>query len=152
MKKLLIGTLLSMACIFSIASPAQAADNKAKAIVESANSAWNQALNSGNYTALAKLYAEDATLSPGNGQTLAGQAEIEKLFKGFVDNGVHNHKTEIIEVDGNSNLIYQVSKWSANGAEVDGKKPSFGGITMSVLEKGKNGKWYIRSHVWNMGS
>ena len=43
------------------------------------------------------------------------------------------------------------SLWNANGAETDGKKPSFGGITMSVLEKGKDGKWYIRSHVWNMG-
>ncbi len=151
MKNLLLSTLLSMTCFFSITGPAQAASNATKEIVETANTKWNDALNSGNYTALSKLYSEHATVSPGNGQTLSGHADIEKLFKGFVENGVHNHQTEIVEVGGDSKLIYQVSKWNANGAETGGKKPSFGGITMSILEKGKDGKWYIRSHVWNMG-
>jgi uncharacterized protein (TIGR02246 family) len=117
-----------------------------KSIIESANSVWNKALNSGNIKALASLYAENATVSPGNGITLAGRSEIEALFNGFVENGVHNHTLEIIEFGGSDKVIYQISKWHANGAE----SSSFGGITMSVLEQSSDGQWHTNSHVWNM--
>lgn len=117
-----------------------------KSIVESANSAWNKALNSRNIKALASLYTENATVSPGSGTTLAGRSEIEALFNSFVENGVHNHTLEIVEVGGSDKVIYQVSKWHANGAD----SSSFGGITMSVLEQGSDGQWHTNSHVWNM--
>lgn len=129
----------------------QAAEDPA-AVVQAANTQWNQALNSGNTKALAALYAEDAMLSPGNGATLTGRAEIEKLFQGFVDNGVHNHQLETLYVSGDAKHIYQVARWSANGAEKDGKKPAFGGITTNLLEKGADGQWRSRTHVWNAGN
>jgi uncharacterized protein (TIGR02246 family) len=118
-------------------------------ILESLNSAWNQALNSGNVRALAGLYAENATLSPGNGQTLVGRGEIEKLFKDFVDHGVHDHTIEIVDAGGDDHLLYQVARWNARGAAKDGETPSFGGITTSVFEKGEDGRWLARAHVWN---
>ena len=61
-----------------------------RSIIEAANIEWNKALNSGNVKGLAALYTENAILSPGNGVTLVGPAEIEGLFKSFVDAGVHN--------------------------------------------------------------
>ena len=121
--------------------------NDPKAIATSANAAWNQAFNSADCKALAARYAENATLSPGNGQALLGHAEIEALFQSFIDNGVHNHQLEIITTGGSGNLIYQVAKWSANGAGIDG--PAFGGITSSVLEQSTDGTWLTRAHVWN---
>ena len=119
-----------------------------KSIIELANAAWNKALNSRNIKALASLYSENATVSPGNGTTLAGRSEIEALFNSFVENGVHNHTLEIIGCGGSDKVIYQVSKWHANGAE----SSSFGGITMSVLEQSSDGQWHTNSHVWNMQS
>lgn len=119
-----------------------------KSIIESANLAWNKALNSGSVKTLAGLYADNAIISPGNGMALTGRDEIEKLFMNFVKNGVHNHTLEIIEVGGSDKVIYQVSKWNANGAE----SSSFGGITMSILEQHSDGKWLTNSHVWNMES
>ncbi len=116
-----------------------------KSIIESANSTWNKALNSGRIKALASLYTNNATVSPASGTALAGRSEIEALFNGFVANGVHNHTLEIIEFGGSDKVIYQVSKWHANGAE----SSSFGGITMSVLEQGSDGQWHTNSHVWN---
>jgi uncharacterized protein (TIGR02246 family) len=121
-----------------------------RAIIEAANSEWNKALNSGNVKGLAALYTENAILSPGNGKTLVGHAEIENLFEGFVDGGVHNHTLEIIEVNGSDKMIYQVARWSAQGAEVNGETSSFGGITTSVLEQSSDGNWLARSHVWNV--
>lgn len=117
-----------------------------KSIIETANSAWNNALNTGNTQLLSSFYAENATLSPGNGMTLKGREEIEKLFAEFVKSGVHNHTLEIVKVGGSGKVIYQVSKWSANGADAS----SFGGITTSILEQSADGKWLTSSHVWNM--
>jgi len=118
--------------------------------IEAANVDWNNALNSGNAKGLATLYTEDATLSPGNGKTLVGRAEIENLFKSFVDGGVHNHTLEVIEVGGSGKMIYQIARWSAQGAEANGETPTFGGITTSILEQSSDGKWLARSHVWNV--
>ena len=152
MTKLLRSTLLSFAITATIVPSANAGDTGLRSTLEQLNANWNQALNSGNAAAVAALYTEQATLSPGNGQTLVGRAAIEQLFKSFVDNGVHNHTIEIVDVGGDSRMAYQVAKWSANGAEKDGKKPSFGGILMSVFERRADGKWLARSHVWNMAN
>lgn len=152
MNKLLRNTLLSFVFSAAIVPASQAADGGMRATLEQFNSTWNQALNSGNASAVAALYTEQATLSPGNGQTLVGRGEIEKLFKSFIDNGVHNHTIEIVEAGGDDRLAYQVARWSANGAEKDGKKPAFGGILMSVAEKGSDGRWLTRSHVWNLSN
>jgi len=120
------------------------------AIVQSANKAWNAAFNSGDVKQLAGFYSETATLSPGNGGTLVGRAEIEALFQSFIDAGVHDHTLETLEVGGDGNTIYQVAKWGAKGAPSDGVTPSFGGITMSVLKKDASGSWFSCSHVWNV--
>jgi uncharacterized protein (TIGR02246 family) len=123
---------------------------KNRSIIEAANTEWNNALNSGNVKELAALYAENATLSPGNGKTLVGRAEIENLFKGFVDGGVHNHTLEIIEVGGSDKMIYQIARWNAQGAETNGEVPTFGGITTSVFEQSSDGNWLARTHIWNV--
>ncbi len=123
---------------------------KNRSIIEAANTEWNNALNSGNVKELAALYAENATLSPGNGKTLVGRAKIENLFKGFVDGGVHNHTLEIIEVGGSDKMIYQIARWNAQGAETSGEVPTFGGITTSVFEQSSNGNWLARTHIWNV--
>ncbi|HQR50392.1 MAG TPA: SgcJ/EcaC family oxidoreductase [Methylophilaceae bacterium] len=118
--------------------------------IASLNSTWNQTFNRGDAAALARLYAENATLSPGNGQTLLGRAEIEKLFQSFVDGGVHQHTIDIVSTGGDEQVMFQVAKWNAHGAAQDGNTPSFGGILMSAFEKGADGQWLVRSHVWNM--
>jgi uncharacterized protein (TIGR02246 family) len=152
MKNLLSGACVSLLLTLGLSTSAVAGDNSIKSIVESANTAWNQALNTGNAKALSNQYAENATLSPGDGKVLVGRTEIESLFKSFVANGVHNHALEVVNVGGAGNVIYQISKWSANGAEANGKVPDFGGITTSVLVKGADGKWLTQSQVWNVAN
>ena len=149
LRALLIGLVASTLIVACSQKTEEAKVNPAITI-EAANGKWNKALNSGNVKELAVLYTENAILSPGNGITLVGRAEIEGLFKSFVDTGVHNHTLEIIEVGGTGKMIYQVAKWKAQGAEANGKTPSFGGITTSVLEKGPDGNWLTHTHIWNV--
>jgi uncharacterized protein (TIGR02246 family) len=149
MHHFLRNALLALTLAIGMSHSVIAAEGKTQTNVAAANKAWNRALNAGNAKALSALYAEDATLSAGDGKTLVGRAAIEKLFQGFVSNGVHNHTLEVINVGGSGNTIYQVAKWNANGAKTDGNVPTFGGITMSVMEKNADGHWLISSHVWN---
>lgn len=149
MKKWLICIFACSILTLGLSNNVLAEGKDMKSTIESLNAKWNHALNTGNAAGVAALYTENATLSPGNGQTLVGRSEIEKLFKSFIENGVHKHSIEIIEAHGDDKFAYQVAKWSAYGAEKDGKTPTFGGILMSVIEKGADGNWYTRSHVWN---
>lgn len=118
-------------------------------ILETINAEWNMAFNAGNAEAVAALYAESAVLSPGDGNLLTGRSEIQGLFNSFIEAGVHNHTLEILETGGSESVIYQVAKWSAQGAEEAGHKPSFGGITTNVLRKDVAGRWLTSSHIWN---
>ena len=146
---LLIGFVTSL-LVIACTQQTEALSGNPEKIIQAANAKWNQALNSGNVKDLAALYTENATLSPGNGKTLVGRTEIENLFKGFVEGGVHNHSLEIIEVGNSGKLIYQVAKWSAQGAETNGETPTFGGITTSIMEQTSEGQWLARAHVWNI--
>jgi uncharacterized protein (TIGR02246 family) len=149
MNRLPIRLLTALVCAFALSSPVLAADTNVRTVVTGLNSTWNDAFNRGDATAVAALYDEKATLSAGNGKTLVGRAEIEKLFKSFIDGGVHKHTIDIIEVYGNGDFAYEVATWRAMGREKDGKEPAFGGVLTNVFERGTDGKWRSMSHVWN---
>ena len=123
--------------------------NEPSSIAAAANAVWNEAFNSRDVGRLVSLYAENATLSPGNGQALVGREAIAGLFQSFIDAGVHKHTLETLETGGNESTIFQVARWSAKGASANGLTSAFGGITMNVLEKNADGNWITRAHVWN---
>lgn len=152
MKKLL-STLTFCSCIVGgTVGSAVADDDSALKIVATVNTTWNNTFNNGDSTALASLYTENATLSPGNGEVLAGQEQISGLFKSFIDNGVHNHTIETIEAYRDNKQIVQLGKWKAEGVNDKQEAISFGGVLMTVLEQNSDGVWLTRSHVWNMGN
>jgi|AZIC01.1.fsa_nt_gi uncharacterized protein (TIGR02246 family) len=152
MKKLL-STLTFCSCIVGgTVGSAVADDDSALKIVASVNTTWNNTFNSGDSTALASLYTENATLSPGNGEVLVGQEQISGLFKSFIDNGVHDHTIETIEAYRDNKQIVQLGKWRAEGVNDKQEAISFGGVLMTVIEQSADGVWLTRSHVWNMGN
>ena len=152
MNRLPVPLLASYIFAIVLSGPALADDPNVRTVVTGLNSSWNEAFNKGDASAVAALYDEKATLSAGNGKTLVGRAEIEKLFKGFIDSGVHKHTINIVEVYGNGDFAYEVATWSAKGREKDGKEPAFGGVLTNVFERGTDGKWKSMSHVWNVST
>lgn len=121
-------------------------------ILGSVNATWNATFNSGDSNALAALYTENGTLSPGNGEILVGREQISGLFKSFFDNGVHNHSIETTEAYRDNKQIVQLGKWRAEGVNDKQEAISFGGVLMTVIEQNPDGVWLTRSHVWNMGN
>lgn len=150
MKKLLLTLTLCSCIIGSTVGIALAHDKGADKTVQYSNQVWNETFNSGDSDALATLYADNASLSPGNGQILIGHKQIAELFKSYIDNGVNNHSIETIETYRDDNQIVQLGRWQADGVNDKQEIISFGGILMTVLEKNAAGEWKTRSHIWNM--
>jgi len=121
-------------------------------LVEQLNQNWNNLFNSGDAHAVAQLYSETAILSPGNGQILNGQTEIEALFQSFVDSGVHAHQITVVDSFRDGNTLYQISNWSASGKEQEGVTPSFGGIVTIISKLNEQGEWKIQLHSWNVAN
>ena len=120
-----------------------------RTISKALNTQWNKAFNSGKPHLVAALYAENAKLSPGNGEVLVGRAAIESLFRGFIKNGVHEHKIEIIDVQRDGNMMYEIAKWTAFGADEAQTKTAFGGIFVNIFQKDAEGEWKSHLHLWN---
>tara|TARA_R110002050_G_scaffold1244_5_gene8794 strand:- start:92899 stop:93357 length:459 start_codon:yes stop_codon:yes gene_type:complete len=133
------------------AGSAMADDTDATKVLNTVNATWNDTFNSGDSNALAALYAEDATLSPGNGTVLQGREAIASLFKSFFDSGVHNHTIETINAYHQQDQIVQIGKWQAQGTNEQQEIITFGGVLMTVIEKNADGQWITQSHIWNMG-
>ena len=129
-------------------SGAVMADSPAS-IVSNTNQQWNQALNQGKLNELVALYETDATVSPGNGSLLEGHEAIRNLFSGFIDNGVHNHQIETVDIIAADTQITQIGYWQAEGVDAEQQPVSFGGVLVTVLEQNEAGEWQLQSHVWN---
>lgn len=118
-------------------------------IVSQANQQWNQALNQGKLNELVALYDRDASVSPGNGKLLQGHEAISNLFSGFIDNGVHNHQIETVDIIAADKQITQIGYWQAEGVDAEQNPVKFGGVLVTVLEQNEAGEWQLQSHVWN---
>lgn len=117
-------------------------------LVEEANSTWNSHFNKGDAHGLAALYDEKAIVSPGNGKTVQGREEIEKLFKSYFDAGVHDHTIDVVHASRAGNVMYETANWTAV-LEKDGKKTQFKGVLLKVMTKSADGKWHTTAHTWN---
>jgi ketosteroid isomerase-like protein len=151
MKKLVPLFLMTIAIISGSVGSALAEPSPIE-VVKQANATWNQFFNQGDSIQLANLYAEDATLSPGNGQILTGVSEISGLFQSFMDNGVNHHSIELVNVYEQGEQLVQLGKWSAQGKNAENQTIEFGGVLMTVLMKNQAGEWKVHSHVWNMAN
>lgn len=113
------------------------------------NQKWDQSFNKGDVKAIAALYSENAIVSPGNGAVLKGYEAIEGLFQSFLDNGVHSHKIEVVEVYRDGNTLYQVSNWQASAKSQDGETSTFGGVVTLISNINEQGEWKLQVHSWN---
>jgi uncharacterized protein (TIGR02246 family) len=143
-------SVLSLASmVFVAGSPALADEHDPVATAQSLAAAWDEAFNAGDAMALAAMYAEDARLSPGDGRILEGRQAVQDLFQGLFDYGVNNHMIEVVHASGNSDMLYMVGRWTANGPEQDGNIPTFGGANTVVFHKDGDGNWQPNMHIWN---
>jgi ketosteroid isomerase-like protein len=117
--------------------------------VKNAYAAWDAAFNKKDAAALAAFYDDDAYLLPPSHKVIEGPKGVAEFFGGLFKGGVHGHKLELIEADGNGNLVYGAAKWSATGKDDKGKKKEFSGVATHVFEKQSDGSLKLKLQTWN---
>jgi uncharacterized protein (TIGR02246 family) len=111
--------------------------------------AWNQAFNSGDAAAIARLYVEEARFLPATHQVIVGRSAIEAFFRPMLAAGVTGHANELITAGSDGRLIYGASHWSVQAPGKDGKPQTSTGIATHVLERQADGTLKIRLHTFN---
>lgn len=118
-------------------------------IAREQNKEWNRLFNTEQADKLARLYAEDALVSPANGEVIEGRSAIRDLFKGYIESGLDKHRLTVIKAGGSDDWFYEVAEWRVTGAPENAVIPLYKGIVTIVFRRGDDGDWYIRSHTWN---
>lgn len=128
-----------------MAAPAVA--QSAKASIEAASVAFEEAYNSGDAAALAALYTEDAMLLPPDVVRMDGRQAVQNFLQGAMDSGpLEDLRLETLEVEDSGDLASEVGKFTVLGR--DGA-PAGTGKYIVVWKKGSDGTWRLHRHIWN---
>ena len=128
-----------------MSAKAQSVDEQVKA----AYAAWDDAFNKGDAKAVAAFYTDNATFLPATHDVVQGPDGVEKFFGGIFGMGVTGHKLELIEAQGDGNLVFGSAKWSAKGKDANGADQPWGGVATHIFEKQADGSLKLRLHTFN---
>ncbi|MDT8310390.1 MAG: DUF4440 domain-containing protein [Methylophaga sp.] len=148
--KLLAKWLTAAMVVVALTACGEQSAVDANSIVDTANTNWNTAFNAKDIEALTAIYADEATLSAGDGKILVGHDQIAGLFQSFFDNGLHNHQIETVASYASQGQIGQLANWSADVENEAGETVTYQGVLMTVLQQDADGEWQVVSHIWNM--
>src|SRR5688500_6819160 len=96
--------------------------------VKAAYSAWDAAFNNADAKAVAAFYTDNSIFLPATHDVIKGPDGVEKFFGGIFGMGVTGHKLELIETQGDGNLLFGTAKWSANGKDANGADQPWAGV------------------------
>ena len=131
MRNLITASCIALA-VFTFAMTPTKADTTED--VKAAYSAWDAAFNKADAKGLAAMYTEDAIFLPATHDVIKGPAGVEKFFAGIFGMGVTGHKIELIEADGDGDVLFGTAKWSAKGKDAKGADQPWGGVTTNIFE------------------
>lgn len=107
---------------------------------------WDEAYNSGDMSALGKLYTTDAIVAT-KGMPQSGEG-IQKFFSGLKSKGWADHKTTVKMALSRDNLLIVPGRREMTGPVEGGTKKKFEGNWVNVMERRNDG---LRTalHTWN---
>jgi uncharacterized protein (TIGR02246 family) len=140
---------LSAAFLLLLSGSPNAIADEYEDAVKGAYSAWDAAFNSKDADAVAAFYTDDAYFLPPTHKVIEGPKGVAEFFAGLFKGGVSGHKLEMIEADGNDNLVFGAARWSASGKDDKGQPATFSGIATHVFEKQSDGKLKLKLHTFN---
>jgi uncharacterized protein (TIGR02246 family) len=123
--------------------------NEVEDQVKSAYSAWDAAFNKKDSKAIAGFYTDDAYFLPPTHKVIEGPKGVAEFFSGLFKGGVTGHKLEMIEAEGNGNIVYAAAKWSAKGKDDKGKPKELSGLATHIFEKQSDGSLKLKLQTFN---
>src|SRR4051812_37335851 len=80
--------------------------------VKATYAAFDAAFNTGKPAAVAGFFTENALYLPASPNVLKGRAAIQKFYAGLFKSGLHGHKLELIEANGDDHIIVAAARFS----------------------------------------
>ena len=122
-----------------------AADRKG---IQEVTDRWLKAMVSGDSTAVAATYTDDAMLLPPNESAVKGRAAIQHYLGQFPK--ITSFKAPLVEMDGHGDLAYVRGTYEITlmppGAKIPAKET---GKFIEIRRKGSDGSWLILRDLWN---
>ncbi|HEY7841073.1 MAG TPA: DUF4440 domain-containing protein [Gammaproteobacteria bacterium] len=138
---------LALALVAAVAGPVSGEMASPETIVETSNAGWESAFNTGDTTALSRLYAADATLIAPSLEIVSERVEIEKFWAAKFGAGVRDFRLDRINLRADGDRVYQSAAWSAS-VNTAGRSHAIDGEMTSVIERQSDGTWQIRLQNW----
>ena len=115
-------------------------------IVDECNRQSIKDFKKGDMLAVARGYADDATICFPRGKKIHGREAIDGYWKGV--KGAKDWKLETLEVGGTKEAIYEVGK-STLTIEVDGKESTYVCDYVVIWKRQKDGTYRAQTDIFN---
>jgi uncharacterized protein (TIGR02246 family) len=118
-------------------------------LIEEAHVKFSEAVRSGDATALASLYTEDAMLSPPNFPMIKGREAVEAFWAGGFQMGIKEIVLTTVEVIGMGDMVCEIgeSEVTIQPEGMDAIKDK--GKYLVILKETVDGTWKAYVDIWN---
>jgi uncharacterized protein (TIGR02246 family) len=118
-------------------------------LIEEGHVKFSEAVRSGDATALASLYTEDAMLLPPNSPMIKGREGVEAFWAGGFQMGIKEIALTIVEVIGMGDMVCEIgeSDVTIQPEGMDAIKDR--GKYLVILKKAVDGTWKVYVDIWN---
>ena len=120
--------------------------------IESANREIGKAFSSGDISALAAFYTEDAVVLPPNSQMIRGRKAIEEFWKGAVGMGVRSIQLNTIDVQSSGDLAYEIGNATMQIQPQGGSASRETVKYVVVWKRQPDNSWKLAVDIWNSSS
>ncbi len=117
--------------------------------IEEANVKFGEAASSGDATALASLYTEDARLLPPNSEMIQGREGVEAFWAGGFQMGIKEIVLTTVEVMGMGDMVCEIGK-AVVTIQPEGQEAIEDiGKYVVIWKKTADGTWKLHVDIWN---
>jgi uncharacterized protein (TIGR02246 family) len=113
--------------------------------IRRADDAFEQHFSQGDASGIADLYTNDGMLLPTGSEFIKGKEAIRNFWQGAINMGIKEAKLDIIEVELQGEIAYEVGRYQLKGA--DGALMDQGKYI--VIWKQEQGQWKLHRDIWN---
>ncbi len=118
-------------------------------IVSQVSAAVAAAANSRDVALIGKHFAEDAVLMPPNAAIVRGRAGIEEFWKGLITGGLGEVFIASMGSGASGDVGYDAGTYHISMSPPGAAPVVDKGKYLTVLRRGKDGRWRITYDIWN---
>ncbi|HEY0319520.1 MAG TPA: DUF4440 domain-containing protein [Pyrinomonadaceae bacterium] len=115
-------------------------------VIEEHNRKMVEAFKRGDYLAVARFYADDATIFSYRGEKIVGREALDKYWTSM--KGAKDWKLEVIELGGDPETIYEIGR-STLTSEYNGKLNTYACDFVVIWKRQKDGTYRIHVDIYN---